>query len=194
MADGATTKDGCCASFTPPHTWDTDKNHFVGSLNFSHEEKLFQHSDAAKLQCLQPSSSALDWDQEDEPLFWCPAGQHRALGPRDGHLVPLRPGAAMPPPWNCWFFQFPGLTCLGQVQTGFLSIVQDRVEADQAFPWEKAQPWSSRQEKLFCSNSPCNKSLVHTRSSARKHTQLQKKYPAQLFFSENTLFFTQDFF
>lgn len=75
MADGATTKDNCCDLFTPPHTWETDKYQFIGSLNFSHEEKLFQHSDAAKLRCLQPASStssAFGWYQEDEPQFWWP--------------------------------------------------------------------------------------------------------------------------
>lgn len=87
----------------------------------------------SKIQCLQPTSptsSALDWYQEDEPLFWCPpcrSAQSSGCwgeGPRDP-LSPQgwAPGASVcpsdralqcqAPSWNCWLFQFPDLKCLG---------------------------------------------------------------------------------
>lgn len=207
MADGATTKDGCCDSFTAPHTWDTDKYHFGGSLNSSHREKLFQHSDAAKLQGLQPSSSASDWHQEDEPLFWCPPCRSAQSSGSQGSLVttgmgtlcqgvPLRPGAAMPStilklmvfPVSWSNMPRPSLN-----RVFVYSARQNRSRS--SISLEKAQPWSSRQTQLFCSNSLRGKALVHTRSSARKHTQLQKKKKLNpFFFPENTLFFTPDYF
>lgn len=86
-------------------------------------------------------------------MFWCPPCSSGCWG--EGPRDPLSPqgwaaGAnvcpselccnAKPHPETPGFIQLPDLTGLGQVYKGFFSVVQDTVEADQAFPWEKAQP------------------------------------------------------
>lgn len=114
MADGATTKDHCCDSFTPPHTWETDKYQFIGSLSFPTRSSF--SSTVMQQNSMPPTNQPHQlcfrlipggWTlvlvptlEVSTELWLLGRGSQRSLGTAGMgawcQCLPLRPGTAMP--------------------------------------------------------------------------------------------------